>query len=877
MWVPLPGWETLGGGGDGLEAAPRASSILQKRAAPRLLYLSPAETRVERWPLCLPVRPGNEACAERDAVSGKGFGEGFGEEAERDADESEGHRTGSSGKAGASDSSPGRPSNPTRRLPQRDSAGTWPGAQHGDGRSGEGRRRSKRSKLQAAFQSPASALLTPTETEPARARECARSGDSDVEKRIRRGAGRAVASREADRLPSPSPQCTGKAEGKEDRVSAASLQGEQRSLPRLGLSSCVVKTYHKLDEEIFVPFSSWPMKRRQVIQRVVEFHRRIRHPHVAQLLAVGLMRSPDRSPSSTVEATPLSPAERSEERRPRTVSSPDSHSSSSSLCDWPFASVSLVLQDGGVPLAQKLRDLPSRPAKAQTDSHGSQGLSSAIGGNGEGSETRTLPSTSPFPPPPASGDASMVYCVPVRDVRTAENTRGGASSVAGECKAPREGSTYVLLEATAREVLRQLVSAVRALHAERIFHLDIKPGNVVVAEPFAPALVRRVSLHPTVAWGSKPLESAQRPEGHRQRDSNTRQGSDLRVVARDETLANLAEKPSVGGGRTGRNHQASRDSDAGKNTDADDGSDTEDASGSSDATERRREPALYRQERRVKETGAPRIRCLLVDFDSAQSGVKGTACVHPGGTSRVFIPPEEFCPLPSAPDSEACGGPSAASEQETTGQTTRPFLNACLLGLGSLDSSEAFLDGEKKDVWALGCLLAILLTGRHPFLRPAGWSDGWCAPSGAGLTLPATQNKSGNAQVGRELTPTGGERPRTNECRDETPRESDEGARLRREGRPDEGVSSRQPPPTADEDAGTVFSSDMEYCLALIGGAAPRMGFRGLPKLSREAKDILRGMLAASPDRRLSLEGVMAHPWFRGPTEQQARFGSQAH
>ncbi|CBZ52899.1 Atypical MEK-related kinase (incomplete catalytic triad) [Neospora caninum Liverpool] len=822
MWVPLPGWETLGGGGDGLEAAPRASSILQK--PPQRRVWSDGHFAF-RSVLATKHAPSETLCPEKGSAKGS---------AKRQSE----------------------------TLTNRRDTGLEAAA-----------RRGRVTAVREDRRIPRDGSLSATPPEP--------------------GPEHSTATAEAERGEG---ECTGKAEGKEDRVSAASLQGEQRSLPRLGLSSCVVKTYHKLDEEIFVPFSSWPMKRRQVIQRVVEFHRRIRHPHVAQLLAVGLMRSPDRSPSSTVEATPLSPAERSEERRPRTVSSPDSHSSSSSLCDWPFASVSLVLQDGGVPLAQKLRDLPSRPAKAQTDSHGSQGLSSAIGGNGEGSETRTLPSTSPFPPPPASGDASMVYCVPVRDVRTAENTRGahamvaakrrllvsvgeasGASSVAGECKAPREGSTYVLLEATAREVLRQLVSAVRALHAERIFHLDIKPGNVVVAEPFAPALVRRVSLHPTVAWGSKPLESAQRPEGHRQRDSNTRQGSDLRVVARDETLANLAEKPSVGGGRTGRNHQASRDSDAGKNTDADDGSDTEDASGSSDATERRREPALYRQERRVKETGAPRIRCLLVDFDSAQSGVKGTACVHPGGTSRVFIPPEEFCPLPSAPDSEACGGPSAASEQETTGQTTRPFLNACLLGLGSLDSSEAFLDGEKKDVWALGCLLAILLTGRHPFLRPAGWSDGWCAPSGAGLTLPATQNKSGNAQVGRELTPTGGERPRTNECRDETPRESDEGARLRREGRPDEGVSSRQPPPTADEDAGTVFSSDMEYCLALIGGAAPRMGFRGLPKLSREAKDILRGMLAASPDRRLSLEGVMAHPWFRGPTEQQARFGSQAH
>ncbi|KEP66325.1 UNVERIFIED_CONTAM: atypical MEK-related kinase (incomplete catalytic triad) [Hammondia hammondi] len=780
-----------------------------------LLYMSPAGTRVERWQVCLPSESGGEQKAGRADACNKWFAE------ERGRDDEIGEEPPRE-RSGKQDS---------RAVKRRVSQEAERQSLHcGKSRENVEPESIKKLKTKGDFQTQYAPLAASGENESVDGRSVTCKDGPEKDRRITGPVDDLVA-RDCS---SPPPR-----KGTEEYITNCGVPACQEGLgapPLTGLSSCVVKTYHKLDEEIFVPFSSWPMKRRDVIQRLLEIHRCARHPHVAQLLAVGLWRSRNSASSSKVDSTFLTPSERLHAPLTRTLSSGTPSVSSSSLSDWPLASISLAFEDGGVPLAQKVRDLPSTAPGGLKGTDDSVGISSDK--NGEKERMQMCASSASFSPP-AGDDVSMVYCVPVRGVRTARDSE--ADSLNAECETPPEGTTYVLLEETGREVLKQLVTALMSLHANNIFHLDVKPSNVVVAPPFSTSLVRRVYLHSTADSAPKKRQTRGQPRRHPKKSK----GGELHASAElmlDDVDGEGEDEADIRGNATAE------------------------AERSREETERTTEPE--EQGSNIKRR-AGHFRCLLVDFDSAQRGVKGTTCVYPGGTSRAFIPPEEFSAVPSV--LPAGPAPMQWPSTKDLDKTDLQRKGVCSLkdssGMSALDGPLSLLDGEKKDVWALGCLLAILLTGRHPFLRPAERRGSWNSASEQFLAFcSAHETSEAEARTGNacEEKLNSGEKLQTNAAK--SPDEPSGLSRpVGREGKekPDPDVPVFQSR-SSGEVEGNVYFSDMEYCLALVSGAQPQMDFRGLPQLSREAKDLLRGMLASNPAQRLSLEAVRGHPWLTG-------------
>ncbi|KFH10819.1 atypical MEK-related kinase (incomplete catalytic triad) [Toxoplasma gondii VAND] len=783
--------------------------------ATTLLHVSPAGTRVERWQLCLPSESGGEQKARRHDACSKWFADERGRDDEI-GEEPPRERTGKQDSRAA-----------TRRVSQETERQSLRCSRSREKMEPE---RVKRAKTKGDFQTQTASPAASGENESVDGGRdtCTDAPEDD---RQRMGPADDLVARDCS---SPPPR-----KGTEEYIANCGVPAcqEGQGAPRLpGLFSCVVKTYHKLDEEIFVPFSSWPIKRRDVIQRLLEIHRCARHPHVAQLLAVGLWRSRDSASSSKVDSNFLPPSERLHAPLTRTISSDASPVSSSSLSDWPLASIALAFEDGGVPLAQKVRDLPSTSPRGLKGPDDSVGISSDE--NGEKGRMQMCASSASFSPP-AGDDVSMVYCVPVRGVRTAGDSE--AASLNAGCETPPEGTTYVLLEETGREVLKQLVSALMSLHARNIFHLDVKPSNVVVAPPFSASLVRRVYLHSTADSAPKKRQMRGQPRRHPKKSK----GGELHAYA-ELMLDDLDGEGEDGADIGGRG--------------------TAEAERSPEETERASE--LEEQGSDIQRR-AGHFRCLLVDFDSAQRGVNGTTCVYPGGTSRAFIPPEEFSAVPSVLPADPAPMPWLPTKDfdQTEMERKRVCSQKDSSGISALDGPLSLLDGEKKDVWALGCLLAILLTGRHPFLRPAGRHGIWNPASEQFLAFCSAHERSeAEVQTGNaceeKLNP--GEELQTNAATS-----PDEPSGLSRPaGREDKEQGDPNVPVcqsrSSGEVEGNVYFSDMEYCLALVSGAQPQMDFRGLPQLSPEAKDLLRGMLASNPAQRLSLEAVRGHPWLTG-------------
>ncbi|PFH37990.1 atypical MEK-related kinase (incomplete catalytic triad) [Besnoitia besnoiti] len=571
--------------------------------------------------------------------------------------------------------------------------------------------------------------------------------------------------------------------------------------------SVIVKTYRKLDEEIFVPVSGRPMKRREALQRIVNLHSRVRHPHIAQLLAVGLRqdsrlppppcREPDSLPIPDIASaqSAFEPSSTSRCYAPGDSAPSSSLSTAASLATWPFPSISLVLQDGGLPLALKLRDLQNRTAPEVVVNGDAKGRDAPVSICG-------------------ADDALMTYCVPV--IERNETTDCNSGFQGCRYRTPPKGCTYVLAEAAAREVLRQLLAALQAMHAKRIFHLDVKPSNVVVAAPFDPAQVRKASLRPVdlTARRERCLTSETRkrvadvgpgiqhphagPKRRRARAGRAAGGDGSGLQAREAL-------PAADG------HQKADSA----------GDDAEDNEAEVSAAISKTQTGCARRpdaERCTEACPGRRIQCLLIDFDSAQSGIGNTTNVYPGGTTRAFIPPEELCPGPCS----GCQGDAAAGSHS------------------DLEGSQpAVLNGEKKDVWALGCLMTILLTGRHPFLRAPGWHTRASAQTGGPRASAVSQMSRGDTSEEE----TGFEFPSP------APQDTRTTTRYLQDKAGGEHTWYRNADalrPTCEEGAAAAFEgedfyySDMEYCLALVSGGAPRVSFSGLPDLSSAAQDLLR-------------------------------------
>ncbi|KAL8454393.1 hypothetical protein Emag_001420 [Eimeria magna] len=132
------------------------------------------------------------------------------------------------------------------------------------------------------------------------------------------------------------------------------------------------------------------------------------------------------------------------------------------------------------------------------------------------------------------------------------------------------------------------------------------------------------------------------------------------------------------------------------------------------------------------------------------------------GTSKVAIPPEEvnasYCnytkETAAAAAAAAATAAAAAEEEEeaAAAPSSGPVAAAARAAAGAaataalaagagpagvvaaergldefqlgydLEKKET-VDGEKKDVYGLGCLLSQILTGQHPFIRPDKFAD----------------------------------------------------------------------------------------------------------------------------------------------------------
>ncbi|KAL8270403.1 hypothetical protein Esti_005632 [Eimeria stiedai] len=286
---------------------------------------------------------------------------------------------------------------------------------------------------------------------------------------------------------------------------------------------------------------------------------------------------------------------------------------------------------------------------------------------------------------------------------------------------------YVFTEEAARAILRQLVRAVGSLHALGIFHLDIKAPNVAVSS------VCRHMLRTISSSNGSSSNGSSSSSGSGSSNSSDCLGlmmqgpfegpPDLSVCCSEELInsvdkvVSLKSKP----GRTGRR-----------------------SSGPLCAKQQQQQREESRLCGRVRGLGfrvrglgnacmiEPR-KCEKVDFFASTPG-----------TSKVAVPPEEVNVSYRNNTNETLTLTAAAATAATTATaaappTTAPTAAAAAgsaaaaavaepRGIGAFEwvlelEKEELLDGEKKDVYGLGCLLSQILTGQHPFIRPNETTD----------------------------------------------------------------------------------------------------------------------------------------------------------